>query len=376
MNLKTEEWEEFYLKDLYFIKMGNGFDKVNMNYENPNVNFVSRQSYNNGVDEKVDYVDGIVPFNKGLVTVALGGSYLGSCFVQEEPFYTGQNVAVMESKFSEMNKNINIFISCLVRFESRIKYYAFGRELNSHINNDFTIKLPIKRTELNAPVIDTSFKFSKSGFIPDWNFINQCFESFHYKTLKTKNKKNNITNLLISDWKEFKLTDLFDLERGSISSLSDIEEGEVPIVSAGGENQGIAFYGNVSAKYHNMITVSMNGVNTGFTAYHDYPFTTNADCCALKQKFKMNSYIGLFMVTIISLLKIKYSYGRKMTIDRLKTEYIKLPIIKDEMGNPVIEKNLEFSKEGYVPDWKFMENYIKNLPYGDRLKMENGDIHV
>lgn len=54
-------------------------------------------SYNNGVDIKVGYVNDVEPFEAGLVTVALGGSYLGSCFIQEEPFYTGQNVAVMKA---------------------------------------------------------------------------------------------------------------------------------------------------------------------------------------------------------------------------------------------------------------------------------------
>jgi hypothetical protein len=26
-----------------------------------------------------------------------------------------------------------------------------------------------------------------------------------------------------------------------------------------------------------------------------------------------------------------------------------------------------YSENGYVPDWQFMEEYIKALPYGDRL---------
>lgn len=31
----------------------------------------------------------------------------------------------------------------------------------------------------------------------------------------------------------------------------------------------------------------------------------------------------------------------------------------------VLDKSKKYSDNGYVPDWKFMENYIKSLPYGD-----------
>ena len=139
MNLNTSEWKSFYLKKLFYIQMGNKFDKNKLNLEIQEVNLVSRISYNNGVDTKVALVDGVEPFEAGLVTVALGGSYLGSCFIQKEQFYTGQNVAVMRPVDTNISKKVCMFISALVRFECKIKYYAFGRELNTHINNDFDI---------------------------------------------------------------------------------------------------------------------------------------------------------------------------------------------------------------------------------------------
>lgn len=48
--------------------------------------------------------------------------------------------------------------------------------------------------------------------------------------------------------------------------------------------------------------------------------------------------------------KGKYSYGRKMRRDIISEIKIKLPV--DKTGNP---------------DWQFMKNYIKSLPYGDRI---------
>ena len=160
MNLDVQNWQPFYLHRLFDVRMGNKFDKNKLDEDMPEVNLVSRVSYNNGVDVKVGYVDGVEPFPAGYVTVALGGSYLGSCFVQEDPFYTAQNVAVMKPRVSEMTHAVCTFISGLVRYESKTKYYAFGRELNTHIKTDFDVKLPITRNGDGSPVFDISCKWS------------------------------------------------------------------------------------------------------------------------------------------------------------------------------------------------------------------------
>lgn len=367
MSLNTHNWKNFYLKDLYDIKMGNGFDKNKMTSEHAVINLVSRVSYNNGVDIKVDKVDGIDPYPAGMLTVALGGSYLGSCFVQEEPFYTAQNVAVLLKKTNEMSYESNTFITTLVRYESKIKYYAFGRELNTHIGRDFTIMLPILYKSEGVPFIDDTYTYSERGYVPDWRFMEDYIKALHHKPLVTDNGIGQALNLNVDKWKEFSIIDLFEIKRGSISSLGDIDSGDTPIVSASGDNEGISYYGDVLAPYNNNITISMNGVNTGFTVYHGYSFNINVDCCVLIQKFDLNVYIAIFITTIIGMLKCKYSYGRKMTGGRIATEIIKLPILYNLDGTPFLDVTYTYSKMGYVPDWKLMEDYIKALPYGDRL---------
>lgn len=156
-------WKQFYLHDLYKIVSGNKFDKNKMTSANPIVNFVSRISFNNGVDGKVDYIDNTMPFESGLITVALGGSFLGSTFVQYEPFYTGQNIAVLYPKFNEMSLEVNLFISTVIRMESRQHYQAFGRELNKHISKDFTVKLPTTKNN-----------------VPNWNLMENYIKSLPF----------------------------------------------------------------------------------------------------------------------------------------------------------------------------------------------------
>lgn len=60
---------------------------------------------------------------------------------------------------------------------------------------------------------------------------------------------------------------------------------------------------------------------------------------------------GLFCCTVIRNEKYRWSYGRKPhDVAKLSAMKIKLPITPS--GDP---------------DWNFMENYIKSIPYGDKI---------
>lgn len=95
-----------------------------------------------------------------------------------------------------------------------------------------------------------------------------------------------------SEWKTYKFSDLFDIEKGKITLLNEIESGKCPTISA--EKQGIQFFGNIEPKYKNCITVSMNGSGTGYFSYHHEKFEANSDCGILIPKFKLNKYVGLY----------------------------------------------------------------------------------
>lgn len=92
------------------------------------VNFVGRSSQNNGVSSSVAPIGALPPFEAGLITVALGGSKLLSAFVQNAPFYTAQNVAVLRPK-STMTFEQKIYFCIAIR-HNRFRYSAFGREAN------------------------------------------------------------------------------------------------------------------------------------------------------------------------------------------------------------------------------------------------------
>lgn len=137
----TETWGEFSITDFFVVDTGTKLDKVKMRKDNPQVNFVGRSNQNNGITCIVNKIQGLEPYKAGTLTLALGGEYLGSCFVQPEPFYTSQNVDVLIPK-ENLSWNAKQFIATCIFKESQLNYKAFIKELNAHVKTDFSFKLP------------------------------------------------------------------------------------------------------------------------------------------------------------------------------------------------------------------------------------------
>ena len=177
-DVESDHWKDFYLHKLFKVGMGNGIDAVITTSYNPKYNYVSRDSNGNGIVGFVDEIEGEEPFPAGAMSLALGGSFLGSCFVQKEPFYTAQNVGILQEK-EPLSIYSKLFIATLIRNECKIKYQAFGRELNSHFRKDFTIKLPVK-TDSSGIIYDENILYSDEGFIPDWEWMDSYIKEFPY----------------------------------------------------------------------------------------------------------------------------------------------------------------------------------------------------
>ena len=141
MSIDIRQWKKFHLYDIFDIDSGSKLDKAKMDTNDPIIDFVGRSNFNNGVTQKVNRIQGKKPYEAGNLTLALGGAYLGSCFVQTNQFYTSQNVVVLIPKIN-MSWEAKQFIATTIFIESQNNYRAFIKELNAHIKRNFTIKLP------------------------------------------------------------------------------------------------------------------------------------------------------------------------------------------------------------------------------------------
>ena len=153
-----------------------------------------------------------------------------------------------------------------------------------------------------------------------------------------------------STWKEFKYTDLFKIERGTIQSMSNIKAGDTPIITASTHNNGVGGFFNIKPAYQgNIITVSAIGV-CGQAFYQENPCSVSVNVNVAIPKFDLNKYRALFLCTLIRLEKPRYNYGYNLSQERMRNSTIKLPV--DINGDP---------------NWQWMEEYIKSLPFSSSI---------
>ena len=145
-----------------------------------------------------------------------------------------------------------------------------------------------------------------------------------------------------NNWKEFKISDLFEMERGKEKAPNQNEDGDTPLINEINSNNG--FTRNVKPTKvfkGKALTVSINFAENVF--YQDEDFCASVNIAILRNKH-LNKYNGLFIATVLRHNNKKYSYGYKISKDRLNDTIIKLPV----------------NEEG-EPDYQFMEDYIKSL---------------
>lgn len=184
------------------------------------------------------------------------------------------------------------------------------------------------------------------------------FEILYDKSFKL-NKKRKINTkpvLDINKWKEFKLggeDGIFDIKPCKCSNASNLEEGnEILYLGAKKKDNGVMSI----VKYEKDLVSSGNGIvficdgqgSVGYNNYIGADFIGSTTLC-VGYNDNINLFNGLFIVTVLDLERSKFSYGRKRK-KTLENTMIKLPC----------------TDQG-APDYVYMENYIKSLPYSDRI---------
>lgn len=368
MNLDINDWKEFVLNKLFIIKYGVNLElnacEETVLKEKSSVNFVSRTSENNGVSSRVSIMEDIEPQNAGLISVAGGGSVL-STFLQNEPFYSGRDLYTLESK-ENISDNAKLFIITIIE-QNKYKY-SYGRQANKTLPY-LKLKLPIKHNENGTPIIDETKKYSVEGYIPDWKWMEDYIISLHHKPLITKNKSGQAPDLNICEWKEFVFDKIFNIKRGESLYITDTETGETPYASASSENNGVSQHLDINPNCRgNCLVINYDG-SVGDAYYQPDPFFASEKIVVVTYKdVKVNPYNALFITSVIKQEKYRFSYGRKWTVESsMKKSVIKLPVKHNTDRTLFIDNTHKYSEEGYVPDWEFMEEYIKSLPYGDRI---------
>lgn len=156
------------------------------------------------------------------------------------------------------------------------------------------------------------------------------------------------TQINTQSWKEYRIGDIFLQERGKEKAPNQNESGEIPLINEIESNNGFTRKVEPTQIFKgNAISVSINFGKNVF--YQPFDFCASVNIVILRNP-NLNQYNGLFIATIIRAENARYSYGYKTSKERINDTIIKLP-----------------STSTGEPDWQWMEDYIKSLPYSDKL---------
>lgn len=311
------------LSKLFEVKYGVNLELVHLEQCSKNheyaINFVSRTENNNGVSAFVMKSDEFIANPKHTISVAGGGSVLSS-FYQEDEYYSGRDIYHLKPILNLSKLEMLFYAYCLTKNKYK---YNYGRQANKTLK-DLLVpkKMPIEFKSLN---------------IDELNTLNSA--SITYKNIPLDH----------NTWNWFSLNDknLFKITGTKTTPLLELEEhgkGNYPFVTTQATNNGIGGFFNFNSEKSNVLTVDSAVI--GFCAYQPLNFSASDHVEKLIPQFIMNKYVAMFIATVINKEQYRYNYGRKASQTRLKSAKIKLPT----------------NDEG-LPDFEFMESYIKSLPY-------------
>jgi len=285
--------------------------------------FVSSKGTNNGISARIKENPNAKKYKSGAITVALKGTVM-SAFLQLEDFYIAHQTAVLYPKVTLSDEQKLYYCQALSANKYRFNY---GRQA------DRTLR------DMRIPAVEE---------IPNWVYE---VDSHKHDNDKSSFSKNKVPNLNTAKWKNFELQELFLIKKGKRLTKANMKEGKTPFIGAIDSNNGYRqFISHEPIHEGGTITVNYNGNGVAEAFYQPNPFWATDDVNVLYPKFELNCYIAMFFATLIKMEKYRFNYGRKWHMERMNVSEIRIPVL-----------------ENGKPDLKFMENYIKTLPYSNSI---------
>lgn len=258
----------------------------------------------------------------------------GSAFYQAKPFLGrgGAGSAILMLHNAGLTELSGLFVSSVIR--QSLTKYTYSDQLNSKTIEDEMIRLPV----------DTSGE-------PDWAYMDE------YMSAVVKESGASLENMgkvekefhpvNASDWRQFSIGSLFEIEKGTRLTRAAMIEGDTPFIGATLENNGItARVGNIGHVHPGgLMTVAYNGQKaTGKAFYQPIPFWASDDVNVLYPKFSLTERITLFLAPLFWEAGRPYSFGDKWGKDVMESDYLTLP-----------------ANASGEPDWAYIDEYMRDV---------------
>lgn len=332
--LDLTKWRMFSIQDL-FNRFETGKADGQSLMDGKDCLYLGAKHSDNCVMRHCAYDETLAHEGNCIVFICNGEGSVGFANYMDRPFIASKDLVMGYADW--LNVQRGLFVSTVLSLE-RPKY-SFGRKWKRHLST----------TQILLPAV-----IENDNVSPDWRYIDKFMEDLPKEDISCN---AIVPELELSEWSPFILSDLFDtIERstpvvkGEMVVCNADDQDAIPLVSRTESNNGVDCYihndGTIPIERGNAIII---GDTTSTMFYQPKDFATGDHIVVCRSKW-MTLPRALFLLTVLSKERYRYSYGRAFKIDLIRNTQVMLP-----------------SKNG-KPDWTRMESYISSLPYGDRFK--------
>ena len=279
------------------------------------------------------------------------------------------------------------------------KGWSYSNKFTRVFVLDTTPVLPIKTDDNGNPIIDDTHFYHEEGFIPDFDYMQERIEELEQERIEELEQylvatglndyeltDEDIETLSLSgfghyekrdsedvvkvckEMREFRCGDLFDIHPTKAYKMSNDElyqtSGNSPVLSNSSVDNGIGGYcGLDTTENGRIITFSDTTTGTDTMFYQPNPFIGYAHVQGMYPfdenwgEFQQRYFICAMKQACGTGWNYSNKFNRKLVAEMTPL----LPIQTDAEGNPIIDTDCKYHPDGYIPDWGFMEKYIKAI---------------
>ena len=363
--INTSSWKEFRLDELFGDPI-RGTRLVKEQRVAGDIPLITAGFTNQGVAEFISNEEQKT-FNGGLTI-----DMFGNCFFRDYAFKADDNILVFDSE--DISKEAKLFIVTSIN-KATNGLYSYSNQYRMKAFDNTIIKLPV----------------TSSGEI-DWQYMQERIaeleqeritELEHYLVasglndyeLTEEDKVILATELFNGDdvaelpsgngcWKEarkFRVGDLFEVLKvtNKLSKLKLSDDGKYPVYSSDTANNGIIGFADTPNYICNKdipVYITFGDHTRSFNIARK-SFSVLDNVKILRPRFITGDEVVNYIITKWEKAIPNLGYSRHWKI--AKDCVLFLPIQTDADHNPIIDPEKTYHPEGYIPDWSFMENYIR-----------------
>ena len=369
-------YKDFIIGEMFNIATGR--DLIIGNTVAGNVPLISHQNSNNGIVKYISPVPNRRIFDHRK-TIALADRGLFYATVQSQNFHIGTRVKALTLNGDIQPKEVLMFLVAAIN-KLQIQFTEYLANATDKLPS-LSIKLPVCVDANGSIIKDDKKTYNKEGLTPDFEYMQKKIAELEQERIAELERYLIATELIdyeINDsehkiltvhpvMKEFRIIDLFNIDNSHniLKTEVKIGSGSIPYVTASSENNGVMGY----IEYDHALIETGNSIFIGgksmTVSYQESDFFSNDShnlILTLKNPEKRKKEIQLYMVsTLYKSLAPIYIWNDSISSKKIQKDTFYLPIKIDGNNVPILDKERIYHKDGYIPDFEYMEKYIRAI---------------